>query len=280
MTNQPHTGPSGVKRRWFQFSLRWLLAIVFVANLFFAWYFYAPPRWDRVRLHVDAGAVRVDGREVPWHKLESVLKSRIKRIQESGVILDAACVQISVNEEATYGDFKRAVKAAWDVELRRVELKTNDRIEPFVILFPPPDGDALDDLIPPFCVSIEVDKRGKLAQIGMPSRVVRANMLAQLRKEALTFVGKDTGPDSVREHAEVELACADHVKFKHVAAVLEAITEKAKSGGPDIPLIRVVAVRIQGYESRYEVLTGCPEPPYVPQLKLLIPAVDPLITPP
>ena len=105
-------------------------------------------------------------------------------------------------------------------------------------------NEITDDLIPPFVVTLKADQHGNLNEIGIPSRTFpltppdmhlknvppaaqkqfRQTVLAafaQMREEVKQFVGKDTGPDSLREKAEAEIVADDHL---HYIYIIDAVT--------------------------------------------------------
>jgi biopolymer transport protein ExbD len=92
-------------------------------------------------------------------------------------------------------------------------------------------GDVAEPtLLPPFLVKLTADERGQLKQIVMPSRTLNVDAAdaasvraayAVLRQEVIGYVGKETGPQSLREKGEAEIETDENLHYRYV---IDAVT--------------------------------------------------------
>jgi biopolymer transport protein ExbD len=89
-------------------------------------------------------------------------------------------------------------------------------------------GSITDNSLPPMKLRMQADPNGQLVGMRLNDKSFPSNGWAALRTQILGVVGDQTGPDSTRETAEVELDCDYNLKYEYV---IQAIT--AVSGYPD-----------------------------------------------
>jgi hypothetical protein len=118
--------PSRHKRRlWrFQFSLFLFLAIVAVANLFFAWYANRLRRIEPVTIEVKSDGVYVNSQKTDWEELSTYLAAVAERKRRWGADLDSVIVHLFVDQGESYDNFVRALEACRNAGFARLQMAT------------------------------------------------------------------------------------------------------------------------------------------------------------
>ena len=99
----------------------------------------------------------------------------------------------------------------------------------------PSAGRPDDTLLPPIRVRLAAGADGSIASIRMADRALPN--FAALHEEIIGIVGKDTGPGSLAENAEVELDCDYNLRYEFV---IRAITAISGYTTPDQRIVKLI----------------------------------------
>jgi biopolymer transport protein ExbD len=86
----------------------------------------------------------------------------------------------------------------------------------------PSAGKPDDVQLPPIRVRLAAGQGGELASIKMGERSLPN--FAALHNEIIGIVGRDTGPGTIAEQAEVEFDCDYDLRYEHVISAISAVS--------------------------------------------------------
>jgi biopolymer transport protein ExbD len=99
----------------------------------------------------------------------------------------------------------------------------------------PSAGLPADVPLPPIRVRLSAGPDGKISGIRMGENDLKS--FAELHTQIIGIIGKDTGPGSQAEGAEVELDCDYDLRYEHVVAAITAIAGYVDADGNVVKLI-------------------------------------------
>jgi len=85
-----------------------------------------------------------------------------------------------------------------------------------------------DQQVPPIRVKLSAGGDGSLASISMNGNPIAD--FNELRKKVVSLVGKNRGPDSIADKAEVELDCEYGLKYVNVVRAITAVSGSVQDG--------------------------------------------------
>jgi biopolymer transport protein ExbD len=93
----------------------------------------------------------------------------------------------------------------------------------------------LDPVLPPIHIRLTAGEDGQLSGIRMANRPLES--FAALHEEIIGLVGREGGPGSLAEQAEVELDCDYNLRYENV---VEAITAISGYVSPDRRVVKLI----------------------------------------
>ncbi len=200
----------------------------------------ATMRIDTIGLSVSARkTIGIKGDETPKDDANAVLSRLNRYAEERGKKPAAVLVRITVNDRASYGDFRRVIQACQKNRFERFVLQCGRDSYPFnAPLAAPPEGLPNPDTLPPLRLRLKAGQDGEIRQIILNDRVLRG--FDELHGYIISILGDERGPGSVADSVELELHCDDALRFKHVAKACQAVSYFVDSGGTRVTLIKKV----------------------------------------
>jgi len=230
--------PRRTARRWYQFGLLSLLLLVTAACLLVGWYARLTRKpYDGVALHIGVNQIKVGCDAVDFEALGAALARAGRKVDHSEIDRSATKVRVTVDDDATFGQFREAFHLCWDHGFSNVRLVLGKQRVEYVLVHW--DFDSRCCLIPPFTLRITADEAGDQLQAMTPLR--RGATPKCFAADVRDFVGTDQGSDSLRAKAVLKLDCDEQLKFKHIARYLiEAI--ETKPDGRRAPVIQCLVI--------------------------------------
>lgn len=234
----PNDGCQKPSRRWRQFPLASLFALLVIAAIAFAWVGrqMRPPvvlaeilagQVVELRLRPGNDVVRASSRA----ELTAELRKLKQALDERGVAPQATHVQITVADEAPCRLLKQLMLASFDAGMTEFELKLDSAKVARVSLARL--NDASECGLPPIRVRLRANTAGDLTAVLLGDRPIT---LAGLRREVHTIVG----PGSDDFPFEVVLEPDDALRFHHLRAAWEQVGWRVESSGQHVVLVDCV----------------------------------------
>ncbi len=184
--------------------------------------------------------IAIEGDETSIDDANAALSRLSSSAEERGKTAAAISVRITMDDRASYGDFRRAIKACQNNRFERFVLQCGTDSYPFSApLAAPAEGLPDADMLPPLKVRLKARRAGELALMSLNDNNLGTNFEI-LHSHIISIIGDDRGPGSVAEAAELELHCDDALRFKYVAEAYRSVSYFVDESGTRVALIKKV----------------------------------------
>jgi hypothetical protein len=234
------------RRHRIQFSLWTLAALIGVISIICAWY-ASGRRPQQLRIEVHSDAVYVNQRRTTWEDLPEVLRNHAKRMAKFPSAYQLDVVRILVDDDATYGDFKRALEITWQAAFFRHFCVNAAGV--WCIVHPEFLGDRRGSG-GSLRVQMSAGEGGELKSISSTCKrtvtrfpATRNDTYRLLHAQAAETTGYFDPPGPfLLIPPPASLSCDDELKFCHVKEALHALTVHIESDGTRVRMIEHIAL--------------------------------------